>query len=88
MIDLEVGSEILIAAGSAAIGAFGGIAKAHNNFKTKLNTRFERLEEDIDKLRDSVVRDYVLKEDFLREVQAVHSKLDRILDYLIMQKPS
>jgi hypothetical protein len=27
--------------------------------------------------------DYVLKEDFLREMQAVHSKLDRILDHLL-----
>ena len=28
-------------------------------------------------------RDYVLKEDFLREMQAVHTKLDRILDHLL-----
>jgi hypothetical protein len=83
-----VGSEIIIAAGSAAIGAFGGIAKAHNNFKTKLNSRFEKIEDSIDQLRNSIVHDYVLKEDFLREMQAVHSKLDRILDYLIMQKPN
>lgn len=83
-----MGSEIIIAAGSAAIGAFGGIVKAHNNFKTKLNSRFEKIEDSIDQLRNSVVHDYVLKEDFLREMQAVHSKLDRILDYLIMQKPN
>lgn len=83
-----MGSEIIIAAGSAAIGAFGGIAKAHNNFKTKLNSRFEKIEDSIDQLRNSIVHDYVLKEDFLREMQAVHSKLDRILDYLIMQKPN
>jgi hypothetical protein len=30
-----------------------------------------------------VIRDYVLKEDFLREVQAVHTKLDRILDHIL-----
>ena len=82
-----MGTEILIAASSAAIGAFGGIARAHSNFKTKLNNRFEKIEEDLDNLRTSIVHDYVLKEDFLREMQAVHSKLDRILDYLIMQKP-
>jgi len=30
-----------------------------------------------------VIHDYVLKEDFLREMQAVHTKLDRILDHLL-----
>ncbi len=29
------------------------------------------------------ISSYVLKEDFLREMQAVHSKLDRILDHLL-----
>jgi len=30
-----------------------------------------------------VTREYVLKEDFLREIESVHTKLDRILDHLL-----
>ena len=78
-----MGSEILIAAVSGAAGAFGGITKAHSQFQDRLNKRFERVETDISDLRNKVLHDYVLKEDFLREMQAVHSKLDRILYYLI-----
>jgi hypothetical protein len=37
----------------------------------------------VEKLKYEVLHDYVLKEDFLREMQAVHSKLDRILDHLL-----
>ena len=78
-----MGIEILIAAASGAAGAFGGITKAHSQFQDRLNKRFERVETDVSNLRNKVLHDYVLKEDFLREMQAVHSKLDRILDYLI-----
>lgn len=83
-----VGPEFVLAAASAAVGAFGGIARAHNKFKERLNARFKEIEDDVTKLRESISHDYVLKEDFLREVQAVHNKLDRILDYLILQKPN
>jgi hypothetical protein len=31
-----------------------------------------------------VIRDYVLKEDFLRELQSLHNKLDRILEHILM----
>jgi hypothetical protein len=41
------------------------------------------VQRDIDRLEDRVLRDYVLKEDFLREIHGVHNKLDRILDYLL-----
>lgn len=75
--------EILIAAASGAAGAFAGISKAHSNFQEKINRRFEKNEKDLDSLKNTVLHDYVLKEDFLREMQAVHNKLDRILDYLI-----
>ena len=81
-----VGPEIFIAAASGAAGALGGISKAHGNFQEKLNRRFEKIENDLTNLKNTVLHDYVLKEDFLREMQAVHNKLDRILDYLI-QKP-
>ena len=44
---------------------------------------FENVERKVEKLKNEVLHDYVLKEDFLREMQAVHSKLDRILDHLL-----
>jgi hypothetical protein len=65
---------------SAGIAAFAGLSKALHNSQERLNRRFEKIETNLDVLEDRVIRDYVLKEDFLREVQAVHSKLDRILD--------
>jgi len=65
---------------SAGIAAFAGLSKALHNSQERLNRRFEKIENNLDMLEDRVIRDYVLKEDFLREVQAVHSKLDRILD--------
>lgn len=80
-----VGPEIFIAAASGAAGAFGGISTVHGKFKDKLNRRFEKIEGDLTKLKNTVLHDYVLKEDFLREMQAVHNKLDRILDYLIQK---
>ena len=65
---------------SAGIAAFAGLSKALHNSQERLNRRFEKIETNLDILEDRVIRDYVLKEDFLREVQAVHSKLCRILD--------
>ena len=76
-------SELIAAVISASIGAFVGIGRALANFNKKLDRRFETLERDIDNLNNKVVCDYVLKEDFLREMQAVHTKLDRILDHLL-----
>jgi hypothetical protein len=78
-----VGPEIFIAAASGAAGAFAGFSRAHGNFQERVNRRFEKTEKDLANLKNTVLHDYVLKEDFLREMQAVHSKLDRILDYLI-----
>ena len=76
-------SEVIAAVISGSIGAFLGLTRALNNFNRKLDKRFESLERDIDNLNNKVVCDYVLKEDFLREMQAVHTKLDRILDHLL-----
>ena len=80
---LKVGPEILISAASGAAGALGVLFKAHSTSQERTNRRFERLEGDLSNLKNNVLHDYVLKEDFLREMQAVHNKLDRILDYLI-----
>ena len=78
-------TEVIAAIISRSIGAFAGITRAFSNFNQKLDKRFEYIERDLDNLENRVVRDYVLKEDFLREMQAVHNKLDRILDHLLSQ---
>ena len=77
--------ELIAAVLSGSIGAFAGLSRALSNFNKKLDKRFENIERDLDNLQNRVVCDYVLKEDFLREMQAVHNKLDRILDHLLSQ---
>jgi hypothetical protein len=78
-----VSLETLIAILSGSAGAFAGLSKALSNFNGKIEKRFEAVEADLDNLQNRVIRDYVLKEDFLREMQAVHNKLDRILDHIL-----
>jgi Mg2+ and Co2+ transporter CorA len=78
-----VGIDTIIAIVSGTVGAFAGFSRALTNFNQKISSKFETIERDLDRLEDRVLRDYVLKEDFLREIHAVHGKLDRILDYLL-----
>ena len=78
--------ELIAAVLSGSIGAFAGLSRALSNFNKKLDKRFEGIERDLDNLQNRVVCDYVLKEDFLREMQAVHNKLDRILDHLLTHR--
>ena len=68
---------------SGSIGAFAGISRALGNFNKKLDRKFDKIQREVDDLKNSVIHDYVLKEDFLREMQGVHTKLDRILDHLL-----
>jgi hypothetical protein len=68
------------------VAAFAGIGKALTNFNDRVNKRFKSVEDEISDLETSVIRDYVLKQDFLREMQAVHHKLDRIWDYMVNHK--
>ena len=75
--------QLIAAIVSGSVGAFAGITRALGNFNKKLDKRFENIETNVDRLRNEVIHDYVLKEDFLREMQAVHTKLDRILDHLL-----
>lgn len=75
--------ETVFAVLSGGAGAFAGLSKALSNFNQRIEKRFRRLESDFSSFQDRVIRDYVLKEDFLREMQAVHNKLDRILDHLL-----
>ena len=75
--------ELILAILSGAAGAFAGLTRALTNFNKKIERRFEAVEQELDSFQDRVIRDYVLKEDFLREIQAVHNKLDRILDHIL-----
>ena len=68
---------------SGSIGAFAGISRALGNFNKKIDRKFDRIQREVDDLKNTVIHDYVLKDDFLREMQAVHTKLDRILDHLL-----
>ena len=75
--------QVIAAIISGSIGAFAGISRALGNFNRKIDKKFDRVQREVDDLKNSVIHDYVLKEDFLREMQEVHTKLDRILDHLL-----
>ena len=75
--------QVIAAIISGSIGAFAGISRALGNFNKKIDRKFDRIQREVDDLKNTVIPDYVLKEDFLREMQAVHTKLDRILDHLL-----
>jgi antirestriction protein len=75
--------ELILAVISGGAGAFAGLSRALSNFNKSIERRFEAIEADLDNFQDRVIKEYVLKEDFLREMQAVHTKLDRILDHIL-----
>ena len=75
--------QVIAAIISGSIGAFAGISRALGNFNKKIDRKFDIIQREVDDLKNTVIHDYVLKEDFLREMQAVHTKLDRILDHLL-----
>ena len=75
--------QVIAAIISGSLGAFAGISRALANFNKKIDRKFDRIQREVDDLKNSVIHDYVLKEDFLREMQGVHTKLDRILDHLL-----
>ena len=75
--------QVIAAIISGSIGAFAGISRALGNFNKKIDRKFDRIQREVDDLKNTVIHDYVLKEDFLRDMQAVHTKLDRILDHLL-----
>lgn len=76
-------AEIILTGVSVGLAAFAGLSKALSNFQDKIHKRFEKLENSVDELEHRVIHKYVLKEDFLREIQGVNSKLDRILDLMM-----
>lgn len=78
--------EVILAAITAGLAAFTGLSRSLSEFNKKIEQRFIKIEQDSDKLENTIIRDYVLKQDFLREMQAVHQKLDRIWDHMINHK--
>ena len=42
-------------------------------------------QDEINRVEDDMIRGYVLKQDFIREIDVVHQKLDRILELMIKQ---
>jgi hypothetical protein len=78
--------EVILAAVTAGLAAFTGLSKSLSEFNKKIDERFIKVEKDYDRLETTIMRDYVLKQDFLREMQAVHQKLDRIWDHMINHK--
>lgn len=78
--------EIILAAITAGLAAFTGLSKSLSAFNDKIDKRFQNIEKDYDRLENTIIRDYVLKQDFLREMQSVHQKLDRIWDYMMNHK--
>ena len=67
--------QVIAAIISGSIGAFAGISRALGNFNKKIDRKFDRIQREVDDLKNSVIHDYVLKEDFLREMQGVHTCL-------------
>ena len=65
--------QVIAAIISGSIGAFAGISRALGNFNKKIDRKFDRIQREVDDLKNTVIHDYVLKEDFLREMQAVHT---------------
>jgi hypothetical protein len=70
---------------SAGFAAFAGLAKALGRFNEKLDRRLGVIEKSIDEVEDTLLRDYVLKQDFTRETQSIHQKLDRIWEFMVNQ---
>ena len=63
--------EVIAIAITSAVAAFAGVVKAINGFNDKLHRRFYKLEEKINRVEDNMLRDYVMKEDLIREMNNV-----------------
>ena len=83
-------AEVILFAITSAIAAFAGVVKSLNGFNDKLQKKFDRLQGEINRVEDDMLRDYVMKQDLIREMNSVNQKLDKIWEflnaYLISQK--
>ena len=55
--------QVIAAIISGSVGAFAGISRALGNFNKKLDRKFDKIQREVDDLKNSVIHDYVLKED-------------------------
>ena len=74
--------EVIAIAITSAVAAFAGVVKAINGFNDKLQRRFNKLENEINRVEDNMLRDYVMKQDLIREMNSVNQKLDKIWEFL------
>ena len=58
--------QVIAAIISGSIGAFAGISRALGNFNKKIDRKFDRIQREVDDLKNTVIHDYVLKEDFFK----------------------
>ena len=77
--------EVILLAITSAFGAVVGVAKALNNFNEKMQLKVNELEDKIHDVEEDMIRDYVLKQDFIREMNGLNQKLDRIWEFMIKQ---
>ena len=61
---------------------FKNFVKSLNGFNDKLQKKFDRLQNEIDRVEDNMLRDYVMKQDLIREMNSVNQKLDKIWEFL------
>ena len=82
--------EVIAVAITSALAAFAGVVRSLNGFNDKLQRKFDRLQNEINRVEDNILRDYVMKQDLIREMNSVNQKLDKIWEflnaYLISQK--
>ena len=77
--------EVIAIAITSGLAAFPGVIKSLNGVNEKIQRRFNKLQDEINRVEDDMIRGYVLKQDFIREMDVVHQKLDRILELMIKQ---
>jgi len=77
--------EIVAVIITSAFAAFTGVGRALNTFNSKIQKKFSELNKKIKDVEEQMIRDYVLKQDFIREMSSVNQKLDRILELMIRQ---
>jgi len=77
--------EIVAVIITSAFAAFTGVGRALHTFNNKIQKKFHELDKKINDVEEEMIRDYVLKQDFIREMSSVNNKLDRILELMIRQ---
>jgi len=77
--------EIIAVTITSALAASTGVGRALNTFNEKIQKKFNELEKKIHDVEEDMIRDYVLKQDFIREMNVLNRKLDRIWELMIKQ---